>query len=118
MKKFFLICTLVLGAMLSAENNTIAVPAPKSVNLGAENGWIPLFIQGVITSNLQQYSGMKVIDRQNADMVKAEQKLSERAEFDEKNTIELGKMTSARFIVTGSITGKSAGCALLFSITD
>jgi len=118
MKKFFLIISLILGAMLSAENNTIAVPAPKSVNLGAENGWIPLFIQGVITSNLQQYSGMKVIDRQNADMVKAEQKLSERAEFDEKNAIALGKMTSARLIVTGSITGKGAGCALLFSITD
>ncbi len=118
MKKFFLICTLVFGAALYAENNTIAVPAPKSVNLSAENGWIPLFIQGVITSNLQQYSGMKVIDRQNADMVKAEQKLSERAEFDEKNAIALGKMTNARLIVTGSITGKGAGCALLFSITD
>ncbi|MCH5291691.1 MAG: hypothetical protein J1D88_08075 [Treponema sp.] len=100
------------------KESSIAVPAPKGVNLEDGADWIPLFIQGVITSNFQQYSGLTVIDRQNADMVKAEQKLSESAEFDEKNTLELGKMTSARFIVTGSIMAKSASYALTFSITD
>ena len=98
--------------------NSIAVPAPKGVNLGDGAEWIPLFIQGVITANFQQYSGLTVVDRQNADMVKAEQKLSESAEFDEKNTLELGKMTSARFIVTGNIMAKSNAYALTFSITD
>ena len=98
--------------------NSIAVPAPKGVNLGDGADWIPLFIQGVITANFQQYSGLTVVDRQNADMVKAEQKLSESAEFDEKNTLELGKMTSARFIVTGNIMAKSNAYALTFSITD
>ena len=98
--------------------NSIAVPAPKGVNLGDGADWIPLFIQGVITSNFQLYSGLTVVDRQNADMVKAEQKLSESAEFDEKNTLELGKMTSARFIVTGNIMAKSNAYALTFSITD
>ena len=88
------------------------------MNIGNGNEWIPLFIQGVITSNFQQYSGMKVVDRQNADMVKAEQRLSEGAEFDEKSAIELGKMTSARLIITCNITGKSASYALMFSITD
>lgn len=105
-------------AAFAQTNNTIAVPAPKTVNIGNGNEWIPLFIQGVITSNFQQYSGMKVVDRQNADMVKAEQRLSEGAEFDEKSAIELGKMTSARLIITGNITGKSSSYALIFSITD
>ena len=100
------------------KENSIAVPAPKGVNLEDGADWIPLFIQGVITSNFQQYSGLTVIDRQNADMVKAEQKLSESAEFDEKNAIELGKMTSARYIITGSIMAKSGAYALMFSITD
>ncbi len=118
MKKFFLIIAFSFGAVLFAENNTIAVPAPKMINVEAGNEWIPLFVQGVISANFQQYSGMKVIDRQNADMVKAEQRLSESAEFDEKNTITLGKMTSARLIVTGSITGKASSYALIFSITD
>ena len=97
---------------------SIAVPAPKGVNLGAGMDWIPFFMQGVITSNFQQYSGLTVIDRQNADMVKAEQRLSESAEFDEKNAIEIGKMTNARLIVTGSILAKSNAFALTFSITD
>ncbi|MCH5291987.1 MAG: leucine-rich repeat protein [Treponema sp.] len=97
---------------------SIAVPAPKAVNLEGGADWIPLFIQGIITTNFQQYSGLAVIDRQNADMVKAEQRLSESAEFDEKNTLELGKMTSAKLIITGSIMAKSGSYALTFSITD
>ena len=100
------------------KQNAIAVPAPKGVNLEGGSDWIPLFIQGIITTNFQQYSGLAVIDRQNADMVKAEQRLSESAEFDEKNTIELGKMTSAKLIVTGNIVAKSGAYALTFSITD
>ena len=100
------------------KQNAIAVPAPKGVNLESGSDWIPLFIQGIITTNFQQYSGLAVIDRQNADMVKAEQRLSESAEFDEKNTIELGKMTSAKLIVTGNIVAKSGTYALTFSITD
>jgi len=119
MKKLFAVITLLLSATISfAQSKTIAVPAPKTVNIGEGNEWIPLFIQGVITTNFQQYSGMKVIDRQNADMVKAEQRLSEGAEYDEKNAIELGKLTSARLIITGSITGKSSNYALMFNITD
>ncbi|MCH5291252.1 MAG: leucine-rich repeat protein [Treponema sp.] len=97
---------------------SIAVPAPKAVNLEGGADWIPLFIQGIITTNFQQYSGLAVIDRQNADMVKAEQRLSEGAEFDEKTAIELGKMTSAKLIITGSIMAKSGAYALTFSITD
>ena len=119
MKKLLTLITLLLCATISfAQSNTIAVPAPKAVNLGEEAKWIPLFIQGVITTNFQQYSGMKVVDRQNADMVKAEQKLSENAAYDENNAIELGKLTSAKLIITGSITGKSSSYALMFSITD
>lgn len=119
MKKLLTLITLLSCATISfAQSNTIAVPAPKAINLGEESKWIPLFIQGVITTNFQQYSGMKVVDRQNADMVKAEQKLSENAAYDENNAIELGKLTSAKLIITGSITGKSNSYALMFSITD
>ena len=118
-KLIAIIASLLLCAAAFAQGkNAIAVPAPKGVNLGDGAEWIPLVIQGFITTNFQQYSGMTVIDRLNADMVKAEQKLSESAEFDEKNTLELGKMTSARFIVTGNIVAKSASYALTFSITD
>lgn len=73
MKKLLTIISLLAIATLTyAQNSTIAVPAPKTMNIGEGNEWIPLFIQGVITTNFQNYSGMKVVDRQNSDMVKAE----------------------------------------------
>lgn len=113
-----LLAVFALATATFAQNNTIAVPAPKTMNIGEGNEWIPLFIQGVITTNFQNYSGMKVVDRQNSDMVKAEQRLSENAEFSDADAIEMGKMTHAHLIVTGSITGKSTSYALMFSITD
>jgi len=113
-----LLAVFALATATFAQNNTIAVPAPKTMNIGEGNEWIPLFIQGVITTNFQNYSGMKVVDRQNSDMVKAEQRLSENAEFSDADAIEMGKMTHAHLIVTGSITGKASSYALMFSITD
>ena len=120
MKKILAILAMLAAGMAAfAQNkNAIAVPEPKGVNLSEDTKWITLFIQGLITSNFQQYSGLTVIDRQNADMVKAEQRLSESAEFDEKNTVELGKMTNARLTVTGNIMAKSGAYALTFNITD
>ncbi|MCR5495987.1 MAG: penicillin-binding protein activator LpoB [Treponema sp.] len=96
----------------------IAIPVPKTINI--ENGadWIPIFFQGIITSNFQQYSGMNVIDRQNVDMVKAEQKLSENVEYSESDVVEFGKLINARLIIVGTIIEKSGSYALNFSITD
>ncbi len=119
-KKLFLTCALILCAFgrIVAADNAIAVPAPKTVNIDSEGAWIPLFIQGIITSNFQQYSGLTVIDRQNTDMIKAEQKLGENAVYSEEDALQLGKLTHARFIVTGNITKKASNYALIFNITD
>jgi len=119
-KKLFLMGALVLCAFgrIVAADNAIAVPAPKTVNIDADSAWIPLFIQGIITSNFQQYSGLTVIDRQNTDMIKAEQKLGENAVYSEEDALQLGKLTHARFIVTGNITKKASSYALIFNITD
>jgi len=119
MKKIFaLLCSVFVALSAFAADNAIAVPAPKTVNIGDGNEWIPLFVQGVITSNLQQYSGLTVIDRQNADMVRAEQKLGESAIFSDADALELGNLTHAKLIVTGSIMQKGLSYALNFSITD
>lgn len=79
MKKIVGVLLLCISALTGAfvADNVIAVPAPKAVNIGEVNEWIPFFVQGVITSNFQQYSGLKIIDRQNDDMVRAEQKFGE-----------------------------------------
>lgn len=83
-----------------------------------KDSWIPSFVQGLITTNFQNYSGMRVVDRQNFDMVKAEQKLSEGAESSDSETIEIGKLTNARSVIIGNITKKTESYALTFSITD
>ena len=51
-----LLAVFALATATFAQNNTIAVPAPKTMNIGEGNEWIPLFIQGVITTNFQNYS--------------------------------------------------------------
>lgn len=99
-------------------STNIAVPIPKTINFSEGKEWIPVFIQGIITSNFQQYSGMTVIDRQNTDMVKAEQKLSENVEYSESDVVELGKLINARLIIAGTLIEKSGSYALNFNITD
>ncbi|WP_141607165.1 CsgG/HfaB family protein [Treponema saccharophilum] len=47
---------------------------------------------------------MKIIDRQNDDMVRAEQKFGESPIYSDEDAIELGNLAHARLIVTGSIT--------------
>ena len=120
MKKIVGVLLLCISALTGAfvADNVIAVPAPKAVNIGEGNEWIPFFVQGVITSNFQQYSGLKIIDRQNDDMVRAEQKFGESPIYSDEDAIELGNLAHARLIVTGSITGKSASYALMFNIID
>ena len=91
-RKTVLAVIAAMAAAFAQGKNAIAVPEPKGVNLGDGADWIPIVIQGFITTNFQQYSGMTVIDRLNADMVKAEQRLSESADshttFRQRRTTE------------------------------
>ena len=41
----------------AAADNAIAVTAPKAVNIGSDGEWIPLFVQGVLTT-LEELFGL------------------------------------------------------------
>ncbi|MDR3343815.1 MAG: hypothetical protein LBT14_13750, partial [Treponema sp.] len=53
----------------------LAVLTPVSEG-GAENAWLPVYVQGMLNNNLKKYSAMTLIDRQSLNQVLTEQGLS------------------------------------------
>lgn len=121
-KKIILVFLLItLSFSLFAQNfagKRIAVTEPKFINGTEDTAWIPLMVQGLLTTNLQNYSKMQVIDRTNLDKVKAEQKSSESAFNDDSYAIELGKLATAQYIVAATIIKTSTTYSFDCKITD
>ena len=70
--------------------------------------WIPFFIQGQLTSNLQNYSDFAVIDRLAAEQLMEEQKIMEtEAAINEVDVpINYAKAISVDYVVTVNVTKK------------
>ena len=87
MKKNYLILFLLglLNFSLSAQNikkgSKITVSLPSSKNIEKDEQWIPLFIQGQLLCDIQNYSDFVVIDRTAADSILAEQEKLEANAF-------------------------------------
>ena len=82
-KLFMLLLSLNLCAFVAAKK-----PAPKItvapisfLNAGAEDGWIPIFVQAQLTSDIQNFSDFTVIDRMAADAIMGEQKRAEQKAY-------------------------------------
>ncbi|MDR3200060.1 MAG: hypothetical protein LBT68_01265 [Spirochaetales bacterium] len=88
---------------------SIAVLAPQPQNLAEDEDWLPLFVQGSLTNILTNFSAMTVIDRQNDQMIKAEQLLSETGYYSDTNAVEIGNMLNAQYILAGHIIKTPAG---------
>jgi hypothetical protein len=82
----------------------ITVGLPSGKNLAKTDTWLTEFVQGNLIGDFQKYSAMTVIDRQNLDRIIEEQKLSESGFYEEKNYAQVGQLTNAQYILTGSIT--------------
>ncbi len=61
--------------------NTVVVNYPVVQNIPPEDLWIPDFIQGQLTTYLQKYSVMTVIDRASVSNLLSEQMIAEANEF-------------------------------------
>jgi hypothetical protein len=81
----------------------LAVAAPTGKNLAADEAWLPLYVQGMLTGNFNKYSAMTIIDRQNMDKVEAEQSLSLSGFYSNDDYIRIGNLTNAQYILAGSI---------------
>ncbi|GHU81557.1 hypothetical protein FACS189468_4450 [Spirochaetia bacterium] len=86
-----------------ARNTRLAVAAPAGKGLAADEAWLPLYVQGMLTGNFNKYSAMTIIDRQNVDKVVAEQNLSLSGNYSDADYISIGKLTNAQYILAGSI---------------
>jgi hypothetical protein len=81
----------------------IVIPALDTKNFFDAEGWLSIFVQGVLTDDFTKYSAITVIDRQNLDRLLAEQQESLSGNYSGNNYISIGNLTNAEFILAGSI---------------
>ena len=110
---FLILSTLCIFLYAEPLNGKrITVPKPTFINGSADEEWVPLFIQGQLTTNFQNYSGLTVIDRLNQDKAKAEQKLSESASYSEVDQLAVGKLVAANYIVAITVIKKGSSFSI------
>jgi tetratricopeptide (TPR) repeat protein len=97
---------------------TLAVLLPTGNNFSPDEHWLFSFIQGSITSDLNRYSAMTVIDRYNIEKIIENQTFSTSGYFSDDDFISLGKLANARYILTGSIIKTSTSYMIEFSVTE
>lgn len=85
------------------KGKVIAIPSLKMEQPNTQNAWIPQFLQDSLTGHFASLSGMTVLDRKNESVILTEQKLSESGLYSTDNAAEFGQMTSAEYVLTGSI---------------
>ena len=101
-----------------AKNTRIVVPSPSTMFTDESDNWIPFMLQGMFTTNLQNYTEMTVIDRMSVQKVMDEQRLAENVAYSEKDQIEAGRLVSAHFMLSVQIIKASGLYTLDCKIVD
>jgi len=96
----------------------LAVLEPTGRGLSAGEQWLLSMIQGSITGDFQKYSAMTIIDRQNLEKILGEQRQSLSGNYSDDDYVRIGKLTNARYILTGSVTKTASAFMLDFAVTD
>lgn len=121
-KLFMLLLSLNLCAFVAAKK-----PAPKITvapvsfqNAGAEDGWIPLFVQAQLTSDIQNYSDFTVIDRMAADAIMGEQKRAEQKAYlnNTKDDFEYASLVNADYVIVANLVKKGTGYSFTCTVHD
>ncbi|MDR1625129.1 MAG: CsgG/HfaB family protein [Spirochaetia bacterium] len=90
-------------------DSPIMVLVPRGLGLEKNESWIPVFIQGTLNSRLKKFSPLTVLERQYVDSIFAEMKKSESDFYSDADYAELGKWSTARYILAGSVTKSGGG---------
>jgi hypothetical protein len=97
----------------------LAVLRPGFEDPADIDNWVPLYIQGILTRNINILSEITVLDRQNIEQVLSEQNLSASGYFSEEDYIRIGNITNAQYILIGTINKISTvEISLQLSITN
>ena len=110
----------MISAPFFAQGKTVQVMMPEAVNIsGTEATWLPGQIQDKLKSNIQEYLGMKtVVDSKSEAALKQLQRESESNGRDENTAIELGKISTAKFVVMTKIRKTGKGYTISVDYTD
>ena len=100
------------------KGKVIAIPSLKMEQQNQQNSWIPQFLQDSLTGHFASLSGMTVLDRKNESVILTEQKLSESGLYSTDNAAEFGQLTSAEYVLTGSIQKLPSRYALNLRVND
>jgi len=95
--------------------SSIAILAPKAVNLTANQGYLPDLVQGEFVSNFSSFSAISVLDRQRLEEQYSELLSGWYADDAEENW-DLGKLPPTTYIMSGSITRTATGYSLQMGI--
>lgn len=111
---------LLATGMTAFAQETVQVVMPECANLsGSESAWLPGQIQDTLKSNLQEYLGMRtVVDSASESIVKRLQRESESNARDENTAIEIGKISTAKFVVFTTIRRMDKGYTISVNYTD
>jgi hypothetical protein len=94
----------------------LAVLAPEAQ--GDVPPYLPLYVQGLLNNNFRKYSRMTLVDRQNLDVIIAQQNIALDGLFSDRDFVTIGNLTNAEFFLIGVIQKLSGDrFSLLLSVT-
>ena len=96
----------------------LAVLEPEGKGISKEDQWMLSLVQSSIAGDLNKYSDMTIIDRQNLEKVFEEWKESMSGNYSEENRIKIGNLTNASHILNGTISKTANAFMLELSVTD
>jgi uncharacterized protein (TIGR02145 family) len=112
----FLGLFLVLAIPCRAQMS-LAVLEPEGKGLSKDEMWMLSLVQSSIAADINKYSSITIIDRQNLEAIIAEQKRSLSAMTSDE-AIRIGNLANASHILIGKITKTPKAFMLELSVTD
>jgi len=97
---------------------SIAVLEPTGKGLSQNEQWVLSLVQGSITGDFNKYSAMTIVDRQNLEKILAEQAQALSGVYSDEDFVSIGKLSNARYILTGSVSKTLSSYILELSVSD
>ena len=94
----------------------LGILMPASQGLGEYQEYLPAMVQGILVSNISQYSAISVLDRVSLDRVIAE--TLDPTYQDDWDIVRLGQVAQVGHMLTGNIIRTSTGFSLHFNVID
>jgi len=94
----------------------LGILVPQSQGLNENQEYLPAMVQGILVSNISQYSAISVLDRVSLDRV-INETLDPTYE-DGWDIVRLGQVAQVGYMLTGRVIRTSTGFSLHFTVTD